>query len=283
MFETFCRRAQNLPFLGPVDFEARLFPSSLPSFTLNTDPTLFLFPNMSTSAAAPSPVSILKKSSKSSSSSASALNPPTKTPSSSLTAEARLLESQLPLPPKKERKPKRPRVEVTDSTGAAKPSSKRAKKDEVEDLPVVEGKKAEKKRLRAEAQAAGPPLPPVEKTPLVWDTEKNGRNPYEDERLSEAAKKGMFYELNLLPKSSSSPSSFPSLPSSSFCSYLSTPSRLAVAIGYSQTIQNPYLKFQKARQNFLLRHIYNENEVRSSILFVDPSLCSFFISATSPN
>lgn len=62
----------------------------------------------------------------------------------------------------------------------------------------MEGKKAEKKRLRMEAQAARPPLPPVEDAvkPLVWDTEKNGRNPYEDERLSDAAKKG---ELTSLP------------------------------------------------------------------------------------
>ena len=67
------------------------------------------------------------------------------------------------------------------------------KQSDVPDLPYVEGKKAEKKRVRAEAQAARPKEPTPEAQPkkvAVWDEEKNGQNPYEDGELSDAAKKG---------------------------------------------------------------------------------------------
>ncbi|KAL7410287.1 hypothetical protein BDY24DRAFT_180684 [Mrakia frigida] len=202
------------------------------------------------------PPSILKKSKS---------IPPIKTPTTSQTAEAHLLESQLPLPPKKERKPKRSRP---DSAAPSASSSKRPKKEDVPELPFVEGKKAEKKRLRAEAQALRP-APPVEENkaepvkPLVWDTEKNGRNPYEDERLGDAAKKGESRSSSALLLPGAQAHLLPLFSPPFFVVRLPPP---LAAIAYSQTIQNTYLKFQKARQNFLLRHIYNENEIPEEYL-----------------
>ena len=187
-----CGRSRSGPDSTSASSPSLLLPPC-PQPLTHSSPAQIRFAMSADASSAPvgdvsAPASILKKS-KSSSSSLE----PTKTPSTSQQAEAARLEASLPAPPKKERKPKRPRG-ADDPTKPA--STKRAKKAEVPELPYVEGKKAEKKRVRAEAQAARPKEPEPEaaevKQVVGWNEDKNGQNPYEDESLSDAAKKGQY-------------------------------------------------------------------------------------------